>query len=256
MYNLCCSLLYGLSGVIMKKIIITMMLFFNTQLCFAQIHYGESLCTAPDYFCMKIKSGDSWERLFPNPEEQDIVRRINRMNVRLKPGMTIAVPKNIERLTIYDVSPFPRYIEPEGEKTIYVSQKKLAWGAYDQDGELLWWGPISSGISKCNVAGGCLTPTGSFRVIRKQDIECISTVFPKRANGESGGAVMPYCMHFFRGYALHGSYEVPGYRASHGCVRMFIEDARWLNEEFIDLPGNGMRGTRVILDAPDEPRNH
>lgn len=36
---------------------------------------------------------------------------------------------------------------------------------------------------------------------------------------------------------------------------MFIEDARWLNEEFIDLPGGGMRGTRVILDAPDTQDN-
>ncbi len=98
-------------------------------------------------------------------------------------------------------------------------------------------GPISSGIGKCNVTGGCSTPTGSFRAVRKQDLDCISTVFPRRANGLSGGAPMPYCIHFFRGYALHGSEEVPGYRASHGCVRMFIEDARWLNEEFIDLPG-------------------
>lgn len=242
----------------MKKYIIkiiVMAFFLNTKPSLAHTLFGESLCSNPDYFCMKIKSNDSWEELFPNPEELDIVRRINRMNVDLKAGMTIAVPKNIERLTIYDVSPFPRYIESDGEKTIYVSQKKLAWGAYDQDGELLWWGPISSGIGLCSVPGGCATPTGSFRVIRKQDIDCISTVFPRRANGESGGAVMPYCMHFFRGYALHGSYEVPGYRASHGCVRMFIEDARWLNEEFIDLPGNGMKGTRVVLDAADDPKD-
>lgn len=121
------------------------------------------------------------------------------------------------------------------------------------DGELLWWGPISSGISQCRgVIGGCTTPTGSFRIVRKQEIDCVSTVFPKRADGNDGGALMPYCMHFFRGYALHGSYDVPGYRASHGCVRMFIEDARWLNEEFVDLPGDGMPGTRVIIDEPVE----
>lgn len=226
------------------------------QFTMAYHRFGETLCNSPDYFCMKIKYGESWETLFPNEEEQDIVRRINRMNVRLKQGMIIAVPKNIDRVTIYDVSPFPRYIKSDGEKTIYVSQKKLAWGAYDEEGELLWWGPISSGIGQCKgVYGGCSTPTGSFRVIRKQDIDCVSTVFPRRANGESGGAVMPYCMHFFRGFALHGSYEVPGYRASHGCVRMFVEDARWLNEEFVDVPGEGMRGTRVILDAPDDPKD-
>lgn len=235
----------------MNKKTILLMALIPLKVAVAHTLFGETLCHSPDYFCMKIKSGDSWERLFPNVEEEDIVRRINRMNVHLKPGMTIAVPKNIERLTIYDVSPFPRYIESNGEKTIYVSQKKLAFGAYDEDGELLWWGPISSGIGKCAVSGGCATPTGSFRIIRKQDIDCVSTVFPRRANGESGGALMPYCMHFFRGFALHGSYEVPGYRASHGCVRMFIEDSRWLNEEFINVPGDGMRGTRVVLDAPD-----
>jgi len=239
---------------IIKTILLSISLLLLSSYTLASTtRYGETLCSSPDYFCMKIKNNESWDSLFPNVEERDIVRRINRMNINLRPGMVIAVPKNIDRLSIYDVSPFPRYIEPSGEKTIYVSQKKLAWGAYDQDGELLWWGPISSGIGKCNVAGGCATPTGSFRVIRKQDIECVSTVFPRRANGESGGALMPYCMHFFRGFALHGSYEVPGYRASHGCVRMFIEDARWLNEEFVDVPGDGMTGTRVVLDAPDDP---
>ncbi|WP_370569552.1 L,D-transpeptidase [Legionella sp. MW5194] len=226
------------------------MLLAWTSPIWSEARFGETLCTNPDYFCIKVKSGESWSRLFPNPEAKDIVRRINRMNVNLRPGMIIAVPKNLDRLTIYDVSPFPRYIESDGEKTIYVSQNKLAWAAYDEDGELLWWGPISSGTDHCSgVIGGCSTPTGSFRIIRKQDIDCISTAFPRRADGNNGGAEMPFCMHFFRGYALHGSETVPGYRASHGCVRMFTEDARWLNEEFVDVPGDGMRGTRVIIDA-------
>ncbi|KTC75234.1 enhanced entry protein EnhA [Legionella birminghamensis] len=211
--------------------------------------FGETLCNDPDYFCMKIKPGESWSSLFSNEESRDLVRRINRMNVRLRAGMIIAVPKNLDRITIYDVSPFPRYIESDGEKTIYISQKKLAWGAYDEDGELLWWGPISSGNPHCHgVYGGCATPTGSFRVIRKQDIDCISTAFPRRADGNNGGAEMPYCMHFFRGYALHGSSTVPGYPDSHGCVRMFTEDARWLNEEFVDVAEDGGKGTRVIID--------
>ena len=219
-------------------IIFSTFLLLSYPNAYAHMRYGETLCHKSDYFCMKVKNGENWDNLFPNIEERDIVRRINRMNIHLRPGMVIAVPKNIDRLTIYDVSPFPRYIEPTGEKTIFVSQKKLAWAAYDPEGELLWWGPISAGINRCpNTPGGCSTPTGAFRVIRKQDIDCVSTEFPRRADGEKGGAVMPYCMHFFRGYALHGSPDVPGYNASHGCVRMFIEDARWLNEEFVDTPG-------------------
>lgn len=216
----------------------------------AQKRYGEYLCQQPDFFCIKVRSGESWSSLFPNPESRDIVRRINRMNIRLKTGMVIAIPKYLDRISIYDVSPFPRYIESTGERSIYVSQQDLAWAAYDRDGELLWWGPISPGKGTCRSSDGCKTPSGSFRIIRKQDIDCISTAFPRRANGDNGGAPMPYCMHFFRGYALHGSQVVPGYADSHGCVRMFIEDARWLNEEFITIPGRGFKGTRVIIGTP------
>ncbi len=212
--------------------------------------FGETFCHSDDYMCVTIAKSDTWDSLFPNEKEQDLVMRLNRMNTALKPGMVIAVPKNLNQLTIYDIAPFPRYIEPMGEKTIFVNQSQLAWGAYDAEGQLVWWGPVSSGSGHCAKSDGdCLTPSGSFRVIRKQDADCISTVFPRRANGESGGAEMPYCIHFLRGYALHGSTEVPGYRKSHGCVRMFTEDARWLNEEFVELPGaGGLKGTPVIIN--------
>ena len=212
-------------------------------------NYGERLCaSSPDYYCLKIKRGDSWDKLFPNAEDKDIVKRVNRTNRELSPGEIIGVPENLSQLTIYDVSPFPRYIEPTGEKVIFVSQKELAWGAYDASGELKWWGPISSGRDYCSDVGrGCSTPSGSYRMIRKQGPECISTVFPIRPNGDNGGAEMPYCMHYYRGYALHGSFDVPGHRDSHGCVRLFIEDARWLNEEFIDLHGSGNRATRLVI---------
>lgn len=215
----------------------------------ALTRYGEKLCDNPDYFCIKTTHHDSWDELFPDLDIQNIVMRLNRMNVPLKSGMIIAVPKHIDNISIYDISPFPRYIEPTGEKVIYISQKELAWGAYDHDGQLVWWGPISSGVGPCQSKGGCDTPEGFFRVIRKQDESCISTAYPRYIDGETGGAPMPYCMHFFRGYALHGSDVVPGYRASHGCVRLFVEDAQWLNEEFIELPGVGAKGTRVIIEG-------
>lgn len=237
------------------KTIAILIILLMGQPGFALHYFAEKFCSQPDFSCTKIKTGDSWEKLFPDAETLDIVRRVNRMNTRLKPGMVIAVPKNLDRLTIYDVSPFPRYIDGTGEKSIYISQKELAFAAYDGEGELVWWGPVSSGNEKCQgVFGGCVTPSGSFRIIRKQDIDCISTAFPRRADGMNGGAEMPYCMHFFRGFALHGSEQVPGFRASHGCVRLFTEDARWLNEEFVDLPQGEMKGTRVIIDEPERTR--
>lgn len=213
--------------------------------------FSETLCNSPDYKCHQVVNGESWESLFPDIVEADMVRRVNRMNVRLKPGMLIAVPNNLDKITIYDVSPFPRYIHPAGEKVIYIDQQKLAWGAYDPEGQLVWWGPISSGSGHCGKLDGfCLTPTGSFRVVRKQDYDCISTVFPRNPDGTMGGAEMPYCVHFWRGYALHGSEEVPGYRASHGCIRLFVEDAQWLNQEFVELPGaGGFKGTKVVVNS-------
>ena len=107
-------------------VVMTLILILGFPNTWSAKRFGESLCESSEYFCFHVKSGDTWETLFANPEERDIIKRVNRMNIRLRPGMKIAVPKNIERLTIYDVSPFPRYIEPNGEKTIYVSQKELA----------------------------------------------------------------------------------------------------------------------------------
>ena len=48
---------------------------------------------------------------------------------------------------------------------------------------------------------------------------------------------------------MHGSDDMPGYRASHGCVRMFVEDAKWLNHEFVEISSdrNQQRGTLVIV---------
>lgn len=218
---------------------------------FAATRYGSVLCHQEHFHCLEVKSGETWASLFQDPQQIDLLQRINRMNVELKAGMILAIPDYLDALSIYDVSPFPRFIQENGEKTIYIDQFQLAWGAYNEAGELIWWGPISPGSGHCNSGqGDCLTPTGSFRIIRKSDETCISTVFPIRQDGASGGAIMPYCMHFWRGFALHGSEDVPGYAASHGCVRMFIQDARWLNEEFIDLPGAGGKiGTRVIING-------
>ncbi len=219
-----------------------------TLLIASQTHaaafYGAILCKNEDYECHKVKKGETWERLFPNAEKRDIAMRVNRTNKQIWPGMTIAIPKNLESLTIYDVAPFPRFIDAPGRKTIFISQKDLAYGAYNASGELIWWGPVSSGRDWCSDVGEhCGTPVGEFLITRKQGIDCISSKFPIEWEG---GAPMPFCMHFYGGFAIHGSYDVPGHRDSHGCVRTFIEDARWLNEEFVEV-GNGKTATQVII---------
>lgn len=218
----------------------------------SKVPYSTRLCALPEYDCIKVKRGDTWKKLWPKAETRDLVKRINRRNMRLYPGMTIAVPRNIENLSIWDVSPFPRYINIKGSKLILVDQNKLAWGAFNESGELQWWGPISSGQNYCSDVGRtCQTVTGGFQVFEKKGSDCISNIFPVE---EGGGAKMPYCMFFYHGYALHGSAEVPGYRDSHGCVRLFTKDAKWLNNNFIELPSeeNNQRGTKVIVQELTE----
>lgn len=214
----------------------------------APVYFGTALCAYPEFECVKVSGGQSWEKLFPDEQQRDIVQRLNRTYNPIWSAKTIVVPKNLAKATLLDFSPFPLKINPS-EKQVIVDQEKLAWGAYDADGNLVKWGPIASGSDKCsdNSSPTCRTMTGIFRVFSKEDSRCRSDVFPVG----KGGAKMPYCMYFHKGFAMHGSDDMPGYRASHGCVRMFTRDAQWLNLQFVDVSNdrNGFLGTKVVVRA-------
>ena len=102
--------------IIMKVTGIFMLLFWVFQTGWSMTRFGERLCNNPDYTCITIKRGDSWAQMFPNAQEREIVQRVNRMNIFLQPDMVIAIPKNLSQITLNDVSPFPRQINPDGEK--------------------------------------------------------------------------------------------------------------------------------------------
>lgn len=210
------------------------------------IYYGRGLCSTPQYECIKVGHGQNWENLFPNEQQRDLVQRVNRTYNYLWQGKEIAIPRNLANATMLSLSPFPLQITPDTDKQIIVDQDKLAWGAYDRNGQLVKWGPIASGRDKCpDSSKACRTLTGIFRVFSKENVKCVSDIFPIG----KGGAKMPYCMYFHKGFALHGSNDIPGYRASHGCVRMFTQDAKWLNEEFVDVSTerNNYTGTVVVV---------
>ena len=105
---------------------------------------------------------------------------------------------------------------------------------------------------------GKATPTGSFRVIRK-DEDHRSSLYGSYVNGwgrvvvpnvdvrkkakpaqtHFEGASMPFFIEFRPGYGLHAGY-LPGYPASHGCVRMPF----WKARQFY----NAARvGTQVVI---------
>ncbi|TAK74971.1 MAG: L,D-transpeptidase, partial [Gammaproteobacteria bacterium] len=141
----------------------------------------------------------------------------------------------------------PQEIDAPNEKVIMVDLNLHAWGAYDSEGTLIRWGPATGGADWCRDIGrSCRTKSGTFRIYSLGSSSCVSTKFPI----PRGGAPMPYCMFFNGGQALHGS---PGQvikdNASHGCVRLFVDDAEWLRYDFVDPPmeENNYRGTKVVV---------
>ena len=104
-----------------------------------------------------------------------------------------------------------------------------------ENGEILFSGSISSGKK------GYRTPRGTFRVIDKERYH-ISNKYPR----PNGGAKMPYMLRLTNyGLAIHQGF-LPGYPASHGCIRVSKDTA-------IKLWYWAKRGTKVIIygDAKD-----
>jgi hypothetical protein len=132
-------------------------------------------------------------------------------------------------------------------KALVVHQPAQVFGAYE-DGRLVRWGPISSG-RKTHV-----TPSGLFH-LNWRSRGRHSTVNPNW--------FMPWYFNFHnrRGLAFH-AYTLPGYPASHACVRLLERDAQWLYRwgEGWELDARGWEvlkpGTPVLIlghydfDAP------
>jgi len=98
--------------------------------------------------------------------------------------------------------------------TINLSTQKLY---AKSNGKVIFSGNISSGIK------GHRTPNGIFRVLEK-DRYHVSNRYPK----PYGGAKMPYMLRLTNsGIALHQGY-LPGYPASHGCIRVTKSTAKRL----------------------------
>jgi L,D-transpeptidase ErfK/SrfK len=225
--------------VIRYKIIVLVLLLAASNITFA--NYSKQLCSDPNYTCIKVKRGSTWDQLFPDLKTQNIVRKINRMNIELSPGMIIALPNHMDKYDPLLYAPFPQRISPLRRTVIVVDLDEQAFAAYDTFGALVYWGPVSAGKSYCpDIGRSCRTPIGIYYVQNKGGTDCHSSKYPI----PNGGAPMPYCMYFHGGYAMHASAEVPGYNASHGCVRLFLSDAEWLNKNFVEL---GENKTAVIV---------
>lgn len=145
-------------------------------------------------------------------------------------------------------APMAEYIKSQREKIIMVNPKDHVWGAYNSNGKLIRWGIATAGSGKCMENNlSCKTVAGTFRVYLLGDEGCSSRKYPV----PDGGAPMPYCMYFNGSEALHGSSDISYDNVSHGCVRIHIDDAKWLRYHFVEGPtaSNHYRGTKIIIQS-------
>ncbi len=125
-----------------------------------------------------------------------------------------------------------------GERMFVFSPRLRQWAAYNRYGKRVAYGAASGGANWCKDVGrACRTPGGAYRVHSKGKSSCRSSKYPLG----KGGAKMPYCMFFHKGYAIHGSPYISGRNGSHGCIRVRTPAAQWLHRYFIN------HGTKVVV---------
>ncbi|MBO2545859.1 L,D-transpeptidase [Salegentibacter sp. BDJ18] len=164
-----------------------------------------------------IQNKEHLDSLFNDFSEEDakLVYTLNRIDAyRVKPGAKLVIPDSLVKdLNVY--APFPKLMEALDsiEKTVIISKRIQAFALYE-NGSLLHWGPVSTGKQSTGTPSGLYY--GNYKAKRK-----ISTI--------DQSWIMPYYFNFmnFEGIGTH-EYTLPGYPASHGCVRMYREDAKMI----------------------------
>ena len=148
-------------------------------------------------------------------ERMSIVLKLNRLDqTHVRIGDSLLVP-TVFRPEL-EHAPLPVSLSALDSVPYFlaVSKQIQAFGAY-RFGTLVYWGPTSTGRAESP------TPAGLFFTNWKSG-ETIST--------EDGTWVLKWYFNFHssRGISFH-QYDLPGYPASHACVRMLAPDAEWLH---------------------------
>lgn len=183
-----------------------------------------------------------------NPALNKAFCTLNRKERRfVRVGDTVVVPKDFyEDMRAYSL--FPQYYHGAKDipKLILVSNRWQCYAAYE-NGVQVRFAAANTGKEK--------TPTypGRYALVWKQEL---------RKSSLDSTWLMPFTWNFHRyaGSAFH-KFDMPGYAASHSCIRQFLDDAEWLfkwgrggkrdtNGNFIHLTGTPV----IILDIFDFTR--
>lgn len=151
------------------------------------------------------------------PEQRYIIYALNRVDAgNSKRPDTLIVPDTlIADMNVY--SPFPAEVPflKDVNRMVYFSYPIQAFAAYDH-GKLVHWGPTSMGKKSTR------TPTGLFfsNWKSKETISTVSDEWKLKWNFNISN----------RGGVGWHQYAMPGYPASHSCLRMLEADAKYMYE--------------------------
>lgn len=148
-------------------------------------------------------------------EERYTILALNRLDMENAwRADTLMIPNKIET-DFLKYSPFPRQLDiaKDVKKLVLFSYPIQAYAAYE-NGNLVKWGPSSMGKRAAK------TKTGLMFTNWKKEL-AISTV--------DSSWKLPYNfnIHNTLGIGWH-QYDLPGYPASHSCLRLLMDDAKWM----------------------------
>lgn len=147
--------------------------------------------------------------------QQKIIAATNRIDVnRIRIKSALVIPDTLlTDFTAY--SPFPETLSNADSvpKFILINQRIQLFAAYE-NGKRVQFGPVSSGRKAKP------TPNGLFYTNFKAK---------KKRSTVDGDWIMPWYFNIsnYGGVGMH-QYTLPGYPASHSCIRMYEENAKWI----------------------------
>jgi hypothetical protein len=144
-----------------------------------------------------------------------LMLKINRLDLEhVRQGDSLVVPEG--PADARSLSPFPESLRLDvspAARLLAVSRRVQAFAAYE-NGLLVRWGPTSTGRKETQ------TPAGLYHTNWRAKL---------RRSSDNDQWILPWLVNFEnqRGISFH-QFDLPGYPASHACVRLLEADARWI----------------------------
>lgn len=173
-------------------------------------------------------------------EDQYVILALNRLDLKNKwRADTLAIPSKIDS-TLMAYAPFPYNLEilKDVHKMVLFSYPIQAFASYE-NGKLIKWGPTSMGSKAAQTKRGLTFANWK----KKLSISTVSSEWKLPYN---------FNIHNSLGIGWH-QYDLPGYPASHSCLRLTMNDAKflygWADQWVLNKGGATLKanGTPVIV---------